>query len=528
MAGQVHVLCPDGFRTALRPWIEYRERQGYHLRVVAPAEIAWSIRRQIEAGAAATPLTHVVLIGDTPDRHGTNHHSAVATDYVRAEVVSQYGSEPEIATDNEFVDFDRDGLPDLAIGRMPCDSAEQLSALIRKIIAYETSAAGPWRRRINLVAGTGGFGEWTDSVIERASRNIVSELIPDGYTVSMTWANWSSPYCPDPRAFTDVTIDRLNEGCLFWVYMGHGQTTRLDYVRTPVGGYPMFSARDVARVRCPEGAPIAVLLACYTGAFDLPHDCLAEELVLQPGGPVAAVCSSRTSMPWGMGSLSLGLIEEYFSGDARTLGEMILIAKRRLNEDALAPSPDYPPATGHAIPTDASSYLSASNRFRQTMRAIGENFSPTGDRLATEAHEHVHLFHLLGDPLLQITRPSLIELEVAAHPYQPDRVIVSGDAPEAGRLLLELDYARDRMPVRTPRRDEFRDDPRSLASYQRVYEQANQRTVAQSQLDVAQGKFRTELVVPPEARGRCVVKAFLVAAPDRFALGASPIRVQRR
>ena len=74
-------------------------------------------------------------------------------------------------------------------------------------------------------------------------------------------ANWSSAYCPDPREFIPTTLRRLNEGSLFWVYMGHGHPHRLDYVRTPIGGFPMFRDTDIAQVQCQEGQPIALMLA---------------------------------------------------------------------------------------------------------------------------------------------------------------------------------------------------------------------------------------------------------------------------
>ncbi len=525
----VLVLCPDELFESLGPWIEYRYRQGFRILVQAPGNNAWRIKRQIRSVASGTRLTHIVLVGDTPDYSGRNRGRSVATDYVPAEIVSQYGSEPEIATDNGYADFDDDGLPDVAIGRLPADTPAQLDALIVKVIDYESAAPGVWQRQINLVAGTGGFGELTDGVIEKASRGMIAELIPDDYSVSLTWANWSSAYCPDPREFTKVTLDRLNEGCLFWVYMGHGQPTRLDYVRTPVGGYPMLSTSDIDRCQCQAGAPIALLLACYTGAFDLPGDSLGEQLVLQPGGPVAAVCSSRASMPWGMSTLSLGLIEEYFGGDRPTLGEMILVAKRRLAEDIApddSPLPRRQPL--NALPAAGEVDMTMNMEFRHTIRLLGETFSPTGDKLAAEAREHVHLFHLLGDPLLHVQRPMRIELETIDDADATGKLLVRGKSPGTGKLLLELEYARDRMRFRSPRRDEFRDDPRSLAAYQEVYEQANRRTVTHVLLDVEAGDFEAELEVPAEARGRCVVKAFMASAPDRCALGASPVRIHRR
>ena len=531
------VLCPEGLIPGLEPWLRHRQSQGYRIHVASPGKNAVHIRRQIRRIASRSDLQHVILVGDTPGLDGRNGSRSVATDYIAARVVSRFGSEPEIASDNGFADLDDDGLPDLTIGRLPVDTPAQLATLVSKIIRYESAPIGPWQRQINLVAGTGGFGDVSDGVIEKASRGMISELIPPEYAVSLTWANWSSAFCPDPREFADTTVERLNEGCLFWVYMGHGHPHRLDYVRTPAGGFPMFSQQDVERVQCRHGFPVALMLACYTGAFDLPNDCLSEQLVLQPGGPVAAVCSSRVSMPYGMSALSLGLIEEYFAGDRQTLGEMLLVAKRKLGQsqaDSAAAEEPEPRPSAMALSSEQSFDEADSTRetphqkYRRTIQVLGEVFSPRGIVLSEEAREHVHLFHLLGDPLLRMKRPETIELTVQQLESDPRRLVVHGQVPRSGQLLVELGYARDRYRSRPPRRQEFRRDARSLADYTRVYQQANERTVTRKLIEVQAGAFRTELELPEWARGRCVVRGFMAAGAERYALGSSRIHIQRR
>ena len=141
----------------------------------------------------------------------------------------QYGSDPEIATDNWYADLDDDRVPELAVGRLPCDSAAELSCLVQRIIDYETSRDfGPWRRQVHFVAGLGGFGAMADAVLEAAAKSLIGDGIPSAYATTMTYGSWQSPYCPDPRQFQQVTIERFNEGSLFWVYMGHGELRAVD------------------------------------------------------------------------------------------------------------------------------------------------------------------------------------------------------------------------------------------------------------------------------------------------------------
>ncbi len=513
------VISPGVFHTALRPWIDYRGRQGHRIMVITPTATAYGIKQQIRRVAAHGNLKNVVLIGDAPSADPRSMLRAVPTDYIPAKVIAKFGPELEIATDNTFADIDDDGLPDLSIGRMTVDSVPALQQQIRKIINYEASSGGEWQRRINLVAGTGGFGQLSDSVIEQTSRRLISDLIPPEYSTTMTYANWSSAYCPDPRQFIPVTLNRLNEGSLFWVYMGHGHPNRLDYVRTPIGGFPMFRDRDVAAINCDKGQPIALMLSCYTGAFDFPKDCLAEKMVNQPGGPIASICGSRVTMPAGMSLLSVGLIEEYFSGDKQTLGEIFMAAKRKLVvKDATAVQPQ-------AMPVDSDDQDS---RFRDTIELLGKTLSPSGEDLNLEAMEHVHLFHLLGDPLLRVKRPQ--EIELAVEPSEDHSTLtVTGQSPIAGTMVVELVYSRDRFHKRPPRRPEFKWDDASLDDYRNVYERSNQRTVTAKRLEVPAGEFSVEMQVPDWAKGRCVVRGYLQQPEQkRYALGASELRIKRR
>ena len=52
--------------------------------------------------------------------------------------------------------------------------------------------------------------------------------------------------------------------------------------------------------------------------------------------------------------------------------------------------------------------------------------------------------------------------------------------------------------------------------------------MTQRLVQVDQGEFQTVLELPAWARGRCIVRGFMVAGPQRFALGASSIHLKRR
>jgi hypothetical protein len=484
------VVCPQEFRGALAPWVEFRREQGHRLAILSNLQSPEALRAEVRELAAGGALKHLVLVGDADPR--LRHDAAVRrrsipAHYSEAVVNVKFGSSPEIATDNWYADLDDDRVPDLAVGRIACDSADELEQIVGKILAYEQSADfGHWRRQVHFVAGLGGFGPVADTVMEAAAKSLISEGVPSAYCTTMTYGSWQSPYCPDPRSFREVTLSRLNEGSLFWVYLGHGQQRAVDEVRVPGGRFPILSTDDTAELACQHGAPIACFLACYSGAFDLPRDCLAEEMLLADGGPVAILCGSRVTMPYAMTVMGSELLQQVFTHHAATLGEAMLAAKQRMMQ------------------TENPS------RHRKALDAIARLMSPTADQLEAERAEHLDLFNLLGDPLLRVPYPRTVELEVATQAIAGGTLTVRGRSPLAGRGVVELAVRRDRLTFRPPRRGQF--DVESLGDYADVYAKANEPRLQTARLDFSPGEFSTDLVVPADARGPCQVRVFVEGA----------------
>ncbi len=419
--------------------------------------------------------------------------------YAEAVVNVKYGSTKEIATDNWYADLDGDRVPELAVGRLPCDTAAELGRLVEKILAYERSVDfGPWRRQVHFVAGLGGFGPVADTVLEAAAKSLICEGVPSAYCTTMTYGSWQSPYCPDPRDFRDVTLGRLNEGSLFWVYLGHGQPWAVDEVRVPGGRFPILCSDDVAELACRHGAPIACFLACYSGAYDLRSDCLAEDMLRAEGGPVAILCGSRVTMPYAMTVMGAELLKQVFTYQRPTLGEAVLAAKRQMVD------PGKP------------------GRHRAALDAMARLISPSADELEAERAEHLDLFNLLGDPLLRIPHPLAVPLEVVPVVEAGATLKVVGHSPLGGRGVVELAVRRDRLTFQPPRRGTF--DTAALADYTEVYQRANEPRLSTTARQFEPGPFTLELDVPANARGACHVRVF-VESGKGCAAGGADVRV---
>jgi Peptidase family C25 len=558
------VVCPRAFQKTLEPWIDYRQAQGHVITVVSNDGTASDIRTRIRELAKRGSLKHVLLVGDAPSPGANDTSLCIPAHYVPSKVTLRWGSEPLIATDNFYADLDDDLTPDLAIGRLPADSPAELTAMINKIIAYEQNGDfGAWRTRVNFVAGSGGFGLLADKLLERVAASVITQNVPVTYASSMTYACWQSAFCPHPRRFQKTVLDRMNEGCAFWIYIGHGSERDVagDSLSQDFRWDSIFSVRDVAHIK-PQGGPaIALFLACRTGAYDKQQDCLAEELLRANDGPVAVMSGSRVTMPMAMTVLGLGLISETFDHRRPTLGEVFLHAKRSLK----------PPATARRV--GLATIVAASKGFER----LPEDVMPLSEGLAAlrliraigtmpadlmqERAEHVSLFNLFGDPLLRIRYPDPIELHVPTRATGGDEIQIVGElkplSPGRGpkapsrpsavasvstttstlalalaqpprlaagaarpQVRIEILPSRDRMTSAAAARQQFDPSDAALAAYDATYQSANDGVISTTKAPVENGQFRTSIRLPADCRGHCQVRAVL-ESPSEFAAGAT-------
>lgn len=495
------VVCAPDLLPAAQPWIEYRQVQGHELAFVSGEGTKEEIKRSIRSIADRSKLKFIVLIGDAPSTD-IKTRSQVATHHVESQVIRRWGAEPTFATDSYYADIDEDGVPDVAIGRICADTSGELSTIVKKILAYEESAdVGSWRRRVNFIAGVGGFGMLADKILETTAKKFITDGIPPEYRTSMTQASWRSPYSPDPRLFQAQTIERMNEGCLAWIYLGHGRKRELDYYRVPDGGLPIFSARQVPKVSARKGSPIAVFLSCYTGAFDSDPDCLAEELLSAPGGPVAVISGASVTMPYAMTVMGNAMLHELFVQQRATLGEVVLQAKRELAK----PTDDVP---------------------KGIVDQLAKVISPNPELLNEERAEHIRLFHLIGDPLLRVRYPKKVMLDVAEYGTSGESFQVSGTSEIDGPCVLELVCRRDRMTFKPPTRGKFHVTQEWLSSLQETYAKANNTVWTAQRAMIRNGKFTATLSIPKEAVGLSHVRVYVQNERD-FGMGSSDVYLRK-
>ncbi|MGL6196561.1 MAG: C25 family cysteine peptidase [Thermoguttaceae bacterium] len=577
------MLCPRLFKDSLMPWLEYRSAQGFTLHLIDPEGLGFEdIKNELLSIHKKTPLAALLIVGNAvpigPSR------VCVSSPRIESRVIDQFGPENHIASDGLYADLNNDELPEIAVGRFSVDTPEQLETIIKKIKQYESGInSGVWQRKVNFIAGLGGFSPILDSTIESSTRYLLSRMIPPEYEVTLTQADWKSPYCPPPNNFNGEVTARLNEGCLFWVYMGHGLHRHLDYVYYPgqEQPFPILSTDDLKQVECKNGSPIVLFFACYTGAIDARENSIAEEMLRLENGPVAVVASTRTSMPYGMCSLGIELIEEVFehyahqtdntnntvnhttndaTNDAASnsveplrLGTVILNAKRRMilrnqMETGTNTTSDkkfnaaYNPVSNTASTrvSNTASVKPKERPIREIIDSLAKMFDPTGDKLDQQRLDHLHLFQLLGDPLLCIQIPEKIEIEVAETVTPGSTLNVKGKLPRntsdhqinhqvplRTELFVEIAVPKSRDAVKKPTRKEGPLTTQTIKDYAEIYRKANQRTLTRVPVEIKPGEsnFSFDLQIPQTLRGEYDLKVYF-ESQEKVAIGGKTITVK--
>ena len=487
-AQDVVVVTPKEFEGSLAAWRAHRKKGGVESVVREPgADVAATVRDAWEK--SGKKLRFVMLVGDV------EKVSCVFVPRKATGPLAGTEADPNIATDAPYGDVDGDGVPDLAVGRVPADTPAEAKEYLDRVVAYETDADfGDWRRKLSVVAGTGGYGPVVDMALEGLTRKLLGALTP-AVDVTMTYAQPFSAYCPPPAEFADYAVKRWNEGALVVAYVGHGSTRNVDTCHFGKQEFPILGMDQVAQIGAVRGAPVSMFVACSTGHIDGARDCLAEEMLKRPKGPVAVIASSRVSSPYSNGVIAKEMLDVLYKVEAPTAGELLTSVKRRLLD---APAGD---------------------QMRDIIEKMGENFAQDPAVRRADREDHVALYNLLGDPTLRIARPGKLEVSAAADVAPGAKLRVTGRAAFDGNATVEL----VRRNVPTPKLPPG--GKKTPEQFREAYDAVNSPGLAKVEIAVKAGEFTAEIPVPADApEGAAAVRVF-VSGKSACAAGGAEVKI---
>jgi hypothetical protein len=219
------------------------------------------------------------------------------------------------ASDDWFVDFNSDGLPDIAVGRLPVRTAEEAATVISKIINYEQGAASAVHKALLVADRNDGFD------FEGASEQ-VEGLLPAALGVEKIYRG---SFASDEEA-KNALIGSLNQGSSLVNYVGHGSVEILR---------GLFSSDEALALSNGTGLPFFVSMTCLNGFFhDVYTESLAEALLKAPqGGAMAVWASSALTEPGEQAVMDRELIRLLFNNSQPlALGEAAAQAKAAITD----------------------------------------------------------------------------------------------------------------------------------------------------------------------------------------------------
>lgn len=210
-------------------------------------------------------------------------------------------------SDNLFADMDGDHVPDIAIGRLPVLTAEELQGVINKIIAYESTAGN---RVVMLADNQDGGGNFSSDSDDMAA------LVPPGYSVGKIYL--SGYTLAQAR---QLLFNEINNGTDLLNYTGHAGVDLL-------ASEGLLRISDVASLQNSGKPFVLAAMTCTVGNFALPgYDSLSEALVTKDrGGAVAVWAPTGLSLNFLSKVLDEHLFRGAFGNRGVALGDVILRA----------------------------------------------------------------------------------------------------------------------------------------------------------------------------------------------------------
>jgi hypothetical protein len=256
MAYPVHmiVVAPENYLTALQPWLNWKTQKGFYVNVVTTAQAGGNytaiqsyVQNLYNTGVnqGATP-TFLVLVGDTGQIPGKTT-----------------GNATQKVTDLYYGSVDNDYFPDMFYSRMSAENANEVTAIVNKILQYEqyTMPDPSYLDNVTLIAGWDSY--WTNYVgkptIQYAMQYYYNTA--HGFTNVYNWLGQPYTNC----------YASLSSGTGFVNYTAHGSETSWSD--------PQLTKSQVNALTNTNKYFLAMGNCCLTGNFGYSQACFGEAML---------------------------------------------------------------------------------------------------------------------------------------------------------------------------------------------------------------------------------------------------------
>jgi hypothetical protein len=356
------VIAPSEFSSALQPLIDHKNQHGFATTLQTTEDIiatyqgrdtAEKIKYAIKDAVETQGASYVLLVGGVDtlpirESQASDHGyfgEQLITDLYYADVFDAQGNFCSWDANNNNI-FGESGdkvdlYPDVHLGRLACDSVEEVNVVVDKIIHYETETYGSaWYNNLILIGGNtffwpGNEGEELNTMVMHIMSQFTPEIIwtskhnfnrmtisstitkgagfldYSGHGVEYGMITYTPSYLAKKGYFTPYIKDLKNGYKLPVVFFDACSTTKLDFVLQDILNYKTWRVFDVLAQALKMNT--SKRLTCYAWAF----------MAHPGGGAIATIGATRVAFGGfddGAGKISLEFFSAYNS--SQYLGEM--------------------------------------------------------------------------------------------------------------------------------------------------------------------------------------------------------------
>ena len=323
LAGADHIIIgPEEFRSAAQPLIDHRgssiycstediynEFSGGNIDPVAIRHfLQWT-----QINWSQKPIT-VLFMGDAD----YDYRNITGQSNMKVPTI-EVGTNYSHATDDRLVAFNGI-IPEMATGRFPARTAEEVTAFVEKIIAFETNMpSGLWKQRITLVADDPARPERESYELsvgkshtlnsERLTKSIPNFMeIKKLYLVDYPEVSDGSAFGVIKPEATQALFDQISAGTAIINFIGHGNPTQWAQEKLLIINE---TRNDIQFIKAEMKLPIWVAGTCNWGHFDqIGSESFAEELIRTPMDAASAIITTTRGITV---SSNIHYLEKIFS-----------------------------------------------------------------------------------------------------------------------------------------------------------------------------------------------------------------------